>query len=94
MLTTFRRITMPLLRPALVAFWLCIFIAWVRELGASVLLTKQDTIVLAVTTFERYAVGQLGMVASLSVMLIVTLVVVVAAVIQRVSSRFGVRQEA
>ncbi|MDE3113604.1 MAG: iron ABC transporter permease [Chloroflexota bacterium] len=92
-LTTFRRVTMPLLRPALVASWLYIFIVSVRELGASVLLTNQDTIVLAVTIFEQYEVGQLGMVASLSVMLIVSLVVVVA-VIQRVSSRFGVRQEA
>ncbi len=92
-LTTFRRVTVPLLRPALVASWLYIFIVSVRELGASVLLTNQDTIVLAVTIFEQYEVGQLGMVASLSVMLIVSLVVIVA-VIQRVSSRFGVRQEA
>lgn len=91
--TTFRRVTMPLLRPALVASWLYIFIVSVRELGASVLLVNQDTTVLAVTIFEQYEVGQLGMVASLSVMLIVALVTIVA-VIQRVSSRFGIRDQA
>jgi iron(III) transport system permease protein len=88
---TFRRVTLPLLRPGLVAAWLYIFIVSVRELGASVLLTNQDTQVLAVTIFEQYEVGQLGMVASLSVMLIVALVIIVT-VVQRVSSRFGIRE--
>jgi iron(III) transport system permease protein len=88
--TTFRRITIPLLRPALVAAWLYVFIVSVRELGASVLLTNQNTIVLAVTIFEQYEAGQFGQVAAMSVMLILTLLVVVA-VVQRVSTRFGVR---
>jgi iron(III) transport system permease protein len=88
--TTFRRITIPLLRPALVAAWLYVFIVSVRELGASVLLTNQNTIVLAVTIFEQYEAGQFGQVAAMSVMLILTLLIVVA-VVQRVSARFGVR---
>lgn len=89
--TTFRRVTIPLLRPALVATWLYVFIVSVRELGASVLLVNQNTTVLAVTIFEQYEVGQFGRVASISVMLTVTLVVVVL-IVQRVSSRFGIRE--
>ncbi len=89
--TTFRRVTIPLLRPALVAAWLYVFIVSVRELGASVLLVNQDTNVLAVTIFEQYEIGQFNRVASISVMLVVTLVVVVT-IVQRVSSRFGVRE--
>jgi len=88
---TFRVVTLPLLRPALVASWLYIFIVSVRELGASVLLTNQSTTVLAVTIFEAYEVGSYGKVASLSVMLIIALIAVVA-VVQRVSSRFGIRE--
>jgi iron(III) transport system permease protein len=88
---TFRHVTLPLLRPALVAAWLYVFIVSVRELGASVLLTNQSTVVLAVTIFEQYEVGALGRVAALSVMLIIALLVVVA-IVQRVSSRFGIRE--
>lgn len=89
--TVFRRITLPLLRPAIVAAWLYVFIVSVRELGASVLLTNQSTIVLSVTIFELYENGQFGSVAALSVMLIVALVVVVATV-ERITGRFGVRE--
>jgi iron(III) transport system permease protein len=88
---TFRHVTLPLLRPALVAAWLYVFIVSVRELGASVLLTNQSTVVLAVTIFEQYEVGALGRVAALSVMLIVALLAVVA-IVQRLSSRFGIRE--
>lgn len=89
--TSFRRLTLPLLRPALVGAWLYIFIVSVRELGASVMLTNQDTVVLAVTIFEQYEVGELGGVAALSVMLIITLVLVVT-IVQRVTSRFGISE--
>jgi len=87
----FRTVTLPLLRPSLVAAWIYVFIVSVRELGASVLLTNQDTVVLAVTIFEQYELGAYGRVAALSVMLIVTLVIVVM-IVQRVSARFGIRE--
>ncbi len=89
--TTFRRITLPLLRPGLVAAWLYVFIVSVRELGASVLLVNQNTTVLAVTIFDQYEVGAFGGVAAISVTLILTLVAVVL-IVQRVSSRFGVQE--
>lgn len=89
--TTFRRVTLPLLRPALAVASLYVFIVSVRELGASVLPINQDTTVLSVAIFEQYEVGAFSGVAALLVMLTLTLVAVVL-VVQRVSSQFGVRE--
>lgn len=89
--TMFRRITLPLLRPALVAGWLYIFIVSVRELSASVLLVTSESTVLAVVIFDLFESGKSNAVAALSVMLIITLVLIVIAV-QRVTGRFGIKE--
>lgn len=88
--TMFRRVTLPLLRPGLVAGWLYIFIVSVRELSASVLLVSQQSVVLAVVIFDLFESGKSNAVAALSVMLILALVVIVA-VVQRVTGRLGIR---
>ena len=87
----FRRITLPLLRPALVAGWIYIFIVSVRELSASVLLVTSESTVLAVVIFDLFESGKSNAVAALSVMLILTLLVIVAAV-QRLTGRFGIKE--
>lgn len=87
----FRRITLPLLRPALVAGWLYIFIVSVRELSASVLLVTSESVVLAVVIFDLFESGKSNAVAALSVMLILALLVIVAAV-QRLTGRFGIKE--
>jgi len=89
--TMFRRITLPLLRPALVAGWLYIFIVSVRELSASVLLVTSESTVLAVVIFDLFESGKSNAVAALSVMLIITLVLIVIAV-QRITGRFGIKE--
>lgn len=89
--TMFRRITLPLLRPAFVAGWLYIFIVSVRELSASVLLVSSESTVLAVVIFDLFESGKSNAVAALSVMLIITLVAIVAAV-QRITGRFGIKE--
>lgn len=89
--TMFRRITLPLLRPALVAGWLYIFIVSVRELSASVLLVTSESTVLAVVIFDLFESGKSNAVAALSVMLIFTLVLIVIAV-QRITGRFGIKE--
>ena len=86
----FRRITLPLLRPGLVAGWVYIFIVSVRELSASVLLVSNQSTVLAVVIFDLFESGKSNAVAALSVMLVTALIVIVAAV-QRLTGRFGVR---
>ncbi len=88
--TMFRRVTLPLLRPALVAGWLYIFVVSVRELSASVLLVSNDSVVLAVVIFDQFEAGKSNAVAALSVMLILILLGVVA-IVQRLTGRFGVR---
>ncbi len=89
--TTFRRVTLPLLRPGLVAGWLYIFIVSVRELSASVLLVTSETTVLAVVIFDLFESGKSNAVAALSVLLIATLVVIVM-VVQRITGRVGIRE--
>lgn len=49
-----RTITMPLLKPGLIAAWLLIFIASVRELGASILLMGPDSKVLTPAIAEAF----------------------------------------
>ena len=49
-----RTITMPLLRPGLLAAWLLIFIASVRELGASILLMGPNSKVLTPAIVEAF----------------------------------------
>lgn len=89
--TTFRRVTLPLLRPALVAGWLYVFIVSVRELSASVLLVSPQSVTLAFVMFDLFESGKSNAVAALAVMLIVSLIVVVA-VVQRLTGRFGIRE--
>ena len=49
-----RTITMPLLRPGLIAAWLLIFVASVRELGASILLMGPDSKVMTPAIVEAW----------------------------------------
>lgn len=49
-----RTITMPLLRPGLLAAWLLLFVASVRELGASILLMGPDSKVLTPAIVEAW----------------------------------------
>jgi iron(III) transport system permease protein len=49
-----RSITVPLLRPGLVAAWLLIFVASVRELGASILLMGPESKVLTPAIIEAW----------------------------------------
>ena len=49
-----RTITIPLLRPGLLAAWLLIFVASVRELGASILLMGPDSKVMTPAIVEAW----------------------------------------
>jgi iron(III) transport system permease protein len=88
--TTFRRITLPLLRPGLVAGFIYIFVVSVRELSASVLLATKDSVVLSILVLDLYDSGKYASVAALGVMMIVGLIVIVA-VVNKLSGQFGIR---
>ena len=86
-----RTITMPLLRPGLLAAWLLIFVASVRELGASILLMGPNSKVLTPAIVEAFFSSSSELTAAMA--LIQTAVIGVAMlfflVITRRASRVG-----
>jgi iron(III) transport system permease protein len=71
-----RTVTMPLLRPGLIAAWLLLFIASVRELGASILLTGPKAKVITPTIVESWFSTSTELTAAMA--LLQTLAVAVA----------------
>jgi iron(III) transport system permease protein len=74
-----RTVTLPLLRPGVVAAWLLIFMACVRELGASVFLMGPDAKVIAPSIVNAFATSGTELTAAMA--LIQTFTVIVALVI-------------
>jgi iron(III) transport system permease protein len=71
-----RTITMPLLRPGLIAAWLLLFVASVRELGASILLMGPNAKVITPAIVESWFASSAELTAAMA--LIQTLVVAAA----------------
>jgi iron(III) transport system permease protein len=76
---TFRRITLPLLRSGMLAGWVLLFVSFMRELSASVLLYTPSQVVLSVALFDFWSNGDIGYLAALSVLVIGIAVVALAA---------------
>ncbi|MBI4288563.1 MAG: iron ABC transporter permease [Chloroflexi bacterium] len=57
---TFRRIVLPLLRPALLSSWILLFVIIFMDLATVILLYSPGTRVLSVLLFEYWSVGRLG----------------------------------
>jgi iron(III) transport system permease protein len=74
-----RTVTLPLLRPGILAAWLLIFMACVRELGASVFLMGPDARVIAPSIVAAFASSGTELTAAMA--LIQTATVVIALVI-------------
>ncbi len=89
-LQTFRRITLPLMKPGLLAGFLYVVIVSFRELSSSILLYSSKSMVVSILIFDLWDGGQFTVVAALSVMMISFLVLVVL-VANRLGSRFGIR---
>jgi iron(III) transport system permease protein len=76
---TFRRITLPLLRSGILAGWILLFVSFLRELSASVLLYTPRQVVLSVALFDLWASGDIGYLAALSVLMIAVAVAALGA---------------
>jgi iron(III) transport system permease protein len=87
---TFRRVTLPLLRPGLVAGWIYICIVSFREFSTSVLLATGESRVLSILLFTMFEQGQVTVVAAIGVLMIATLLSVVA-VFYKVTGRIGIQ---
>lgn len=91
-LQTFRRVTLPLLRPGLVAGFVYVVIVSFRELSSSILLYSSKSMVMSILIFDLWGSGQFSIVAALSVMMIVFMVLLVVLAV-RLGARFGVRDD-
>lgn len=88
--TVFRRVTLPLLMPGLIAGWTFIVIVAVRELGASLLLYSPGDEVLAVLIWQQWSDGQMVQLAALGVVMI-TMLTVLVLIAQRLGAKVGVQ---
>jgi iron(III) transport system permease protein len=87
---TFRRVTLPLLRPGFVAGWIYICIVSFREFSTSVLLATGESRVLSILLFTMFEQGQVTIVAAIGVLMIVTLLSVVA-VFYKLTGKVGIQ---
>ncbi len=90
-LTTFRKILMPLMLPALFGAWIWIFLVSFRELSLSIMLSGPTTPVVAVMIYELWENGQVTEVGAFGVMLSVMLMLL-SLIFQKFIKRHGIDQ--
>jgi iron(III) transport system permease protein len=74
---TFTRVTLPLLKPGIIAGWILLFIAFSRELSASILLYSPGTEVLSVVLYDLQQNGQFREISALAFIQIAASIVLV-----------------
>lgn len=75
-----RDVTLPLVKPGLVAGWQLVFIFSFLELSASILLFTGDSMVISVHILQLWNTGQFGQAAAVSILSLVTVYVVLSGV--------------
>jgi iron(III) transport system permease protein len=73
---TFWRVTLPLLRPGIFAGWALLFVAFTRELSASILLYSPRLEVLSVVIFDMYGEGNFRLLSALTMLQVLIAIVV------------------
>ncbi len=84
-LNTIRTVTLPLLKPGILAAWVLLFIVSVREVSASILLISANTKVIGPAIIQSYQESGLQLTAAMAVTLAVVVFICVA-VIQRAAA--------
>jgi iron(III) transport system permease protein len=87
---TFWRITLPLLKPGLIAGWVYVLIVSFREFSTSILLATGQSQVLSILIFTMFEQGQVTVVAACGVLMVLLLITIVS-VAYKLSGRVGVR---
>jgi iron(III) transport system permease protein len=77
-LTTFRRVTVPLLRRSILANWLLVFVPSLRELSAAIFLFTPATAVMSTLIFDLSDAGNFEPVSALGVIMMLLTFVLVA----------------
>ena len=92
-LRAFRDITAPLIRSGVLAAWVLLFVAALRELSSSILLFTGPTRVISVEVYDMYSVGKLESAAVMGIMLLVLTLGVIALVSRVVGKGYlGIRE--
>jgi iron(III) transport system permease protein len=86
-LTTMRTITLPLLRPGIMAAWVLIFIVSIREVGASILLISARTKVIGPAIIESWEATGTQLTAALAIVQSLMIFVTLAIVLRLIRSR-------
>lgn len=89
---TFRKVVLPLAAPGILSGWIFVLLVSFRELSSTVLLAGPNSEVLSVILFRQFNEGTFGVVAAMSVMMLLILGLIIA-VAYRVGSRFGAKVE-
>ena len=80
-LRTMRKITLPLVQPAMLAAWVLLFVMSMQEVSSSILLYSSHSIVLSVAVFDLWENGNPGDVAALGFLQLIASSVIVGAVL-------------
>ena len=77
-LRTFVRVVLPLLRPGIYSTWILLFIIFIREISAAVLLTSINTRLFPVLIFEQWTEGYLNVMSAGALLLSLIMLAVIA----------------
>ena len=80
-LHTMRKITLPLVQPAMLAAWVLLFVMSMQEVSSSILLYSSHSIVLSVAVFDLWENGNPGDVAALGFLQLIASSVIVGVVL-------------
>ncbi len=75
---TFGKIVLPLMRPSIYSTWILLFVIFVREISAAVLLTNYNNRLFPVVIFEQWTEGYLNVMAAGALLLSLIMVAVIA----------------
>jgi iron(III) transport system permease protein len=75
---TFRLVLLPLLRPSLASTWILLFIIFIREISAAVMLTTIDSKLFPVLIFEQWMEGAFTVMCAGALLLSAIMLVVIA----------------
>lgn len=90
--STFRKVVLPLAAPGILSGWIFVLLVSFRELSSTVLLAGPDSDVLSVILFRQFNEGTFGVVAALSVLMLVILSLIIVLAF-KIGSRFGTKVE-
>jgi iron(III) transport system permease protein len=86
--TTFLRVVVPLITPALITCWLFVFLLSVKAVAAQILLVGPKSQVIAVTLFDLWENGQVTELAAMGVTWM-SLMTVVSTIFYLIARRYG-----